>query len=253
MNKIVAFLIALALLPAPALAQFTLGNLYAIPAPVAPGFCLGSNGTKSAPVWVACGGGPVLGGNNTWTGINTFTNTTPLILGTSAVDHPNLIQLVPLAGQSGTNTTIGSDSTAVCVMGGDNGGALLISDNGNNGPFLLIDGTSGNMTICSALGIPNGLVAGATNLQKVWPWHPPTAPNCTIGAGGTTCTTAAFTPPAGGSNTSVVCTANVRGTSVSTGGPGEVRVSAPGATDTVTYTTGVIAGGAVITFNVTCL
>lgn len=62
MNKTIAFLLALALLPVPAMAQtFAPGNLYLMPPPTAPGSCLVSTGLRSAPAWSAgCVGGGVV-------------------------------------------------------------------------------------------------------------------------------------------------------------------------------------------------
>ncbi len=80
MNKIVAFLLALALIPGPVMAQsFVLGNQFALPAPVAAGSCLLSNGLNAASVWGPCAGGPT--GSTFPTGIS---------VGTSGSYTPNI-------------------------------------------------------------------------------------------------------------------------------------------------------------------
>jgi hypothetical protein len=217
------------------------------------GQCLLSNGSPLIPTWGSCGagGGPTLAANQTWTGVNAYTNAAGSNFGTPLANNPNLINIAQGVGGQDNYMHLGGDASKICD--GQTGDALAFSDS-NNGAYITVSSNGASIGICqdtyftTATRFSNGLFSVASNVQ-VFPWHPATAPTCTIGLGGTTCTTSSFTPP----SASNVCTANAQGTTPPGGVVGETTVSAPGATDTVTYTSvSAIGGGAVVTFNVTC-
>jgi hypothetical protein len=181
----------------------------------------------------AGGGGPTLAATQTWTGVNTYaasTTTGEIIIG-------------------------GTSSNCVMDYGLSIGGVLNLPCDVATRALLNVNHMFNQGTYQDATGAAgtSGQILSSTGTGTLWitspAGHPATAPTCTVTAGTATCTSAAFTPP----NATSVCTANVRGTGPPGGIPGEVDVSAPGATDTVTFTAvTTIVAGASVTFNVTC-
>jgi hypothetical protein len=207
--------------------------------------CLLSNGT--IPGWSsACG---LLAANQTWAGINAFTNAAGSNFGTPGSNNSSLVNVAEGVGGDGGFMHIGANAAASCA--GVAGTAFALDDITSNGTFLTINDGSGRTGICNPLMLPGDVLALASDPNNFASlWRPATAPTCTVGAGGTTCTTAAF----GAGGVPLTCTANVRGSAPPSGFVSEVDVSAPGVTVTATYTSSSawVAGG-VITFNVTCL
>lgn len=238
--KALLWVIAMLLLTArPAFAVQAVGNgSISVPPPsaqLAPSpsntNCLTTDGTNNA--WASCGGGgggPTLSATQTWTGVNTYSNTLK-------VNPFDGIQL-----QSGPNVFLLADGST--CSGGTSGAAFDFYVAGGPGAVLCGDG-SGNISIGlsgQTTAIENGTVAA-------YPWHPATDPACTVGAGGTSCTATVTVP---GPN-SMRCSANDEGAAL--GGVGySISVSSPSAgVVTITYgAVGVIAGGGTATFSVTC-
>ena len=108
---------------------------------------------------------------------------------------------------------------------------------------------AGSCFVADSEAIPQIIPAvcnGGTTPGRITP-----SPTCVIGASGTTCTSAAFTPP----SASAVCTSVEQTASLTARGiTGQVTTSAPGATDTVTMTLSTTwPAGGTVAFNVVCL
>jgi len=123
------------------------------------------------------------------------------------------------------------------------------------GPSNLCGGSSGSVIVTGLLYNSNGITSD-TGVTVSRPWHPLTAPSCSIAPGGTTCT-ALFTTQ----NPDLFCSANVQGTAPPASPiTGEVNVLPPPAPPivggygfSVTYTlASVWTAGGTVTFNVTC-
>jgi hypothetical protein len=183
--------------------------------------------------------------------------------GTSGVDNQNILTFGAGSGSYTDDiTTIGADSTVTgpCTTS-ISGDALVIKNHlstrltmNRNGQVCVtsLEGqlTTENITINSgSVGLwlrGNGLTAdGGTT--TTYPWYPSPEPTCTIGAGGTSCSTTVDIPHSG-----MECTANLAGTSLIGGLVGEVLIDITDTTETLTYATPSLAGGGVITFHNIC-
>lgn len=224
------------------------------------GKVLGTNGT--VPSWVTGGGGggPTLAANQTWTGVNSYTNVAGgLAFGTALTNQ------IDMTFQSGSNgfgilNKLGVNSTRNCgSVGGFGyyGDFLDFYDTAGGGDAFTINNAN-NVGFCDAVDIEGtlnaeqGIFAGppATSVQT-YPWHPTTAPSCTIGTGGTTCTTSNLTLPAAG----MQCTANPVG-SGTIGGVGQFALGITYPTTstfniTATFVTTLVSGGT-DTFSTIC-
>lgn len=127
----------------------------------------------------------------------------------------------------------------------DNGGAFTGSGFAY-GTSIVDPGTA---VITGAISANGGLYGdGGTVLT--YPWHPSSAPSCTISAGGSGCNVVVTIPHSG-----MVCNANAQGSGSLLGGIGyDIQVPASSGTSQIIYyvATAAIAGGGTVNFSVTC-
>ncbi len=194
---------------------------------------------------------PSLGGDNTFTGNNIFNGGNGTTFG-NPISPGNGIKWVETASNSNYPCTsyrwLSSNTTNIVGIS-TTAEAMNLSDCNNNG-LMQVDGAGNVGTVGTIQTLTGFIPAAATNSVIAYPWHPAIAPTCVVDAGGTTCTTTDITMP----NAIMVCTANEQGTGpLFTGENSHIYVSAPGATETITYLTNAVwTAGGTITFNMTC-
>lgn len=184
-------------------------------------------------------------------------------LGANSIQENGNINIIPANNcyQGGSNPMLCFDTANTVIKAATGGGTVVFQKaDGTNvmwfssgGQFQMLstagmDLDHGSIINIDTMVTANGLYSDGGTVQA-YPWHPASAPTCTIAAAGTTCTTGNISMP----HSTMVCSANVQGTSPPAGVVGEVDVSAPGSTETITYTlsSAWVAGGT-ITFNMTC-
>jgi hypothetical protein len=117
-----------------------------VAAQLAPGVVAGqcfkaSNDTTPVVVPTACGGGgPTLAGNNTWTGVNSFTNAAGTNLGVNGVDASCKANVGQGSNGNFDYTCFGADSTISCSVAGTTITAdELVIGNGTFSQYMCVD------------------------------------------------------------------------------------------------------------------